>query len=126
MNVLMLFSIFSVPAVAHHSTAMFDPQAERVFTGVVTKFAYINPHSWLYVDIKNEDGTVTNWGFEVGAAPRLRRMGVSPSFWKKGDLVRVRAYPLKNGRPAGSLRGAITSEGKTFRDVEDLTAPTND
>jgi hypothetical protein len=122
--VLMLSGMLFVPAIAHHSTAMFDHNDERSITGVVTKFDYINPHSWIFIEVTNDDGTVTNWGFGMSAASRLRRMRLSPGNWKKGDLITVKFYPLKDGRPAGALLGVINSDGKTFRDVEGLTAPT--
>ena len=110
-------------AIAHHSSAMFDDQVELTLTGVVTRFDYLNPHSWLYVAVTEEDGTVTEWGFEMSAPPLLRRAGVAPSAWQAGDLVRVKTHPLKDGRPAGSLRGIIKSDGSTYRDTEGLEAP---
>ncbi len=55
--VLMLSGMLFVPAIAHHSTAMFDHNDERSITGVVTKFDYINPHSWIFIDVTNDNGT---------------------------------------------------------------------
>lgn len=110
-------------AAAHHSAAMFDDQKELVLTGTVTKFEYVNPHSWLYVDVENEDGTVTAWGFELDAPPRLRRLGISPHFWEPGERVTVVTHPLKSGRPAGSLVGAVSADGQTFGEADDLEPP---
>jgi len=59
---------------------------------------------------------VTSWG-------SFRREGVSPSFWKEGDRVTVRTNPLIDGRPAGNMRGAITSDGQTYGDTRGLKAP---
>ena len=115
--------LFAFPAIAHHSTAMFDNTKELVMTGTVTRFDFINPHSWLYIDIKDAEGTVTNWGFEFSASSRLRRVGHSPKFWKAGDLITVKAYAIKDGRPVGALRGAITKEGVTYNNIEGLSAP---
>ena len=111
------------PATAHHSAAMFDDQTELTLTGVVTRFDYLNPHAWLYVNVKNDDDTFTEWGFELSAPPRLRRQGISPNFWKEGDAVTVRTRPLKDGRPAGSLSGAINAAGKTFGNANGLEQP---
>ena len=108
------------PAVAHHSGAMFDDRLMLELSGTVTHFDYVNPHSWLYVDIDNDDGTVTEWGFELDAPPRLRRVGISPNFWREGDRVSVRTRPLKDGRPAGYLVGAISDQGKTFGNATGL------
>ncbi len=110
-------------ATAHHSSAMFDAKVELTLTGVVTRFDYLNPHSWLYVDVTLDDGTVTQWGFELDAPPLLRRRGVSPSFWEAGDLVTVRTRPLKDGRPAGALRGMIKADGTTFGNATGLAPP---
>jgi hypothetical protein len=99
---------------------MFEDQVVRTLSGTVTRFDYVNPHSWLYVSVKAEDGSVTEWGFELDAPPRLRRVGVSPTFWKAGDKLTVKTRPLRDGRPAGFLVGAIAESGKTFGDVSGL------
>ena len=118
------FVLLSGSALAHHSAAMFDSEVELTLTGVVTKFDYLNPHSWLYINVTEEDGSVTEWGFEMSAPPLLRRAGIAPSTWQTGDLVRVKTNPLKDGRPAGSLRGIIKADGSSYRDTEGLEAPT--
>jgi len=104
----------SMPVLAHHSGAMFEDELTLTLTGAVTHFEYVNPHSWLYVNVENDDGSVTEWGFELDAPPRLRRLGVSPKFWQAGDAVTVRTRPLKDGRPAGLLVGAVSDDGRTF------------
>lgn len=110
-------------ALAHHSAAMFDDQIELTLSGTVTRFDYVNPHSWLYVEVENDDGTMTEWGFELDAPPRLRRLGVSPAHWQSGDRVTVKTNPLKDGRPAGHLVGAITRDGRTFGNTGGIAAP---
>ena len=75
--------------------------------------------------IENDDGTHTEWGFELGAPPRLRRSGISPNFWQEGDALTLKTNPLKDGRPAGSLRGAINAAGKTFGNTDGLQPPTD-
>lgn len=109
-----------VPAAAHHSAAMFDFEQEIRLEGTVTRFDYLNPHSWLYINVENDDGSITEWGFELDAPPRLRRIGVSPRFWEPGDQVIVKTNPLKDGRPAGHLAGALNSDGGTFGNAEGL------
>lgn len=104
----------SFPAAAHHSGAMFDPEVVLTLKGTVTRFDYVNPHSWLYINVANDDGTYTEWGFELDAPPRLRRVGVSPNFWQEGDSITVKTNPLKDGRPAGHLVGAVTGAGREF------------
>lgn len=110
----------SSAALAHHSAAMFNHEVVLTLKGTVTRFEYVNPHSWLYVNVENDDGSVTEWGFELDAPPRLRRIGISPNFWQPGDVVTVKTNPLHDGRPAGSLAGAVSADGKTFGNVEGI------
>lgn len=110
----------SVPVLAHHSGAMFEDELTVTLTGEVTHFDYVNPHSWLYVNVENDDGSVTEWGFELDAPPRLRRLGISPRFWEAGDKVTVRTRPLKDGRPAGLLVGALSDSGRAFGNTSGL------
>ncbi|HEY5666557.1 MAG TPA: DUF6152 family protein [Gammaproteobacteria bacterium] len=119
--VAVLIGAVSMPALSHHSGAMFEDRLTLELTGTVTHFDYVNPHSWLYVNIENEDGTITEWGFELDAPPRLRRIGVSPNFWREGDRVTVRTRPLKDGRPAGFLVGAVSDQDRTFGNSDGLS-----
>ena len=67
-----------VPALAHHSAiAEYDLEKPVKVTGTVTRVEWSNPHIWFYVDVKNADGTVTNWGFSGGAPGVLQRRGIS-------------------------------------------------
>ena len=109
-----------MPASAHHSFAMFDFEQVLTLEGTVTQFNYVNPHSWLYVNVENDDGTVTQWGFELGAPPLLRRQGISPRYWEPGDRIKIKTNPTKDGSPVGTLAGALSSEGQAFGDTEGL------
>jgi hypothetical protein len=120
---LAVLALAGAPAVAHHSGAMFDAEVLLTLQGTVTRFDYVNPHSWLYVNVANDDGTFTEWGFELDAPPRLRRLGVSPNFWHGGDSITLKTNPLKDGRPAGHLVGAVTVAGRTFGDTAGIAAP---
>lgn len=110
-------------ALAHHSAAMFDDEVEMELTGVVTEFNYLNPHSWLYVEVTDEDGSATTWGFETDDPSRLRRQGVTPTYWQPGDRVTVITNPLRDGRPAGHLVGALKADGVSFGNVVGLVPP---
>lgn len=115
-----LFTAVGPLAYAHHSAAMFDRKVTLTLNGTVKRFDYVNPHSWLYVDVSNADGTTTEWGFELDAPPRLRRIGVSPNFWQPGDSIKLKTNPLVDGRPAGLLAGAVSAAGKQFGEVSGL------
>lgn len=119
--VLLLGSALTERARAHHSGAMFEDTRTLELSGTVTRFDYLNPHSWLYINVVGEDGKVTEWGFELDSPTRLRRIGVSPTHWQQGDRVMVRTRPLKDGRPAGFLVGAVSSQGRTFGQANGLT-----
>ena len=73
----------AVPVLAHHSfAAEFDAKKPVKLSGTVTKMEWINPHAWIYIDVKNTDGTVTNWMVEAGAPNALLRRG-----WTKNSLL---------------------------------------
>ncbi|PYS47958.1 MAG: hypothetical protein DMG13_26585 [Acidobacteria bacterium] len=72
----------SVPVAAHHAfAAEFDVDRPVKVRGTVTKVEWVNPHAWLYVDVKDPDGSVVNWRFELGAPNSLFRLG-----WKKDTI----------------------------------------
>lgn len=101
------------PAAAHHSSAMFDDQKLIEVTGVIREFQYTNPHSWLLVDVTNEDGSVTTWGFEAEGPTTLMRAGIRKSDLSPGTEITIRGNPMKDGRPAAAWVDAVV-DGKTI------------
>ena len=94
--------IFPVALVeAHHSGEMFEAEKTVSLTGVVKEFRYINPHSWLIVDIDNDDGSTTTWGFEAEGPADLMRGAVRKGDLPPGARITVTARPMRDGRPAG-------------------------
>jgi hypothetical protein len=82
---------------AHHSAAAeFDTSRPVVLNGKVTKVAWMNPHVFLWVDVMDASGKVTNWELESAAPNYLLRLGWSKHSIKAGDAVTIRAYPAKD------------------------------
>jgi hypothetical protein len=99
-------------AAAHHSFTMFDRSVEKVVTGTVVRWAFNSPHSWLYLNIKHEDGTETLWSFEGSAPPSLLQRGITGSTFEPGDTVTILYCPLRDGRPGGGLGWARLGDGR--------------
>src|ERR1035438_1267491 len=75
--VLLTILITALPVMAHHSfAAEYDATKPLKVTGIVTKVEWQNPHIWFYVDVKDENGKVTNWAFSGGAPGQLMRRGI--------------------------------------------------
>jgi hypothetical protein len=106
----------SAPALAHHAfAAEFDATQPIDVKGVVTKAKWVNPHSWLWFDVKNADGTVTNWSVEFGAPNALAARGLDKNTLKVGDEVHVQGYRSKNGGPFGYSVIVTLGDGRVFQ-----------
>jgi len=87
---------------AHHSfAAAFDENKPVNLQGIVTKVELVNPHSWIWIDVTNEDGSVTNWGLEGGPPVNLFRNGVTKDTLPVGSEIKVFAYQAKSGESKG-------------------------
>ena len=101
-------------ALAHHSfAAEFDESKGVKMTGTVTKVEWTNPHIWFFMDVKGEDGAVTNWGFEMASPSQLLRAGWKRDSMKLGDVVTVEAKRARDGSDhANAQNVTLVSTGK--------------
>lgn len=98
----------AAPSAAHHGfAAEYDTSKTIKLTGTVTKFEWTNPHAWFFIDVKNDDGTVTNWGFEMSSPNVLYRKGWTRTSMKLGDAVTVEAFRTRDGSHNGNAQ-AVT------------------
>ena len=109
--ILIALLLTSLAASAHHSFAMFDRSVEKVVTGTVVRWAFNNPHSWLYVNVKNKDGSETLWGFEGSSPTALLQRGITGTTMEPGNTITVLYCPLKDGRPGGGLGWVRLADG---------------
>ena len=108
-----LAAAFARPALAHHSfAAEFDANAPVVLKGTITKMEWINPHSWIHVEVKNPDGTVTEWMVEGGTPNTLFRRGFTREAVKAGMEITVEGYRAKNGANRANGRDLILADGR--------------
>jgi hypothetical protein len=98
--------MFAVPVTAHHSVAgEFDPDNPVTLTGTVTKLEWTNPHSRLYFDVTDPDGSVTNWNVELAARNVLERMGWNFTSLKVGQKITVTGDQARSGAKMINVRG---------------------
>jgi hypothetical protein len=105
--------VSAIPAFAHHSfAAEYDASKPVSVTGVVRKVEWQNPHIWFYVDVKDENGKVTNWGFSGGPPGMLSRRGITKDVLKVGDVIKVEGFRAKDGSNNGSGGNVTFADGR--------------
>jgi hypothetical protein len=99
---------------AHHSfAAEYDGNKPVKVSGVVTKVEWTNPHIWFYVDVKDDQGKVTNWGFSAGPPGVLQRRGISRDAMKKGDVIVVEGFRARDGSNNASGGRVTFADGRS-------------
>jgi len=92
----------AVPAGAHHSfAAAFDETKNITLQGKVTKVELVNPHAWIWLDVKGADGKVVNWGIEGGPPTNLLRNGITKASLPVGTEIKLTGFQAKSGETKG-------------------------
>lgn len=111
--ILAFLGMTAVPVFAHHAfSAEFDVKKPVTVKGTVTKIEWMNPHAWIYVDVKTDSGATEAWQFETGAPIELLRRGWRKNDLKVGDEVTIQGVRAKDGTNTGSARLVTLPGGK--------------
>ena len=103
----------AIPALAHHAfAAEFDSKKPLKLRGTVAKVELINPHSWIHIDVKNADGTMTRWMIEGGTPNTLLRRGFTKNSLPVGTEILVDGYQAKDGSNRANGRDLTFADGK--------------
>jgi hypothetical protein len=106
----------ALPVAAHHSFAMFDAAKTVTVQGTVKEFHWTNPHSWIFVNVQDNEGQLTEWAIELGSPAGLARRGWAPKTLTPGMNVKVVIRPLKDGKPGGQFLSVTLPDGTQLGD----------
>jgi len=112
---VVLWAAAGLPVAAHHAfAAEFDAKKPIKIRGTVSKMEWINPHAWIHVDVKKDDGTVDEWMIETGTPNTLLRRGFTRESLKVGQEVIVDGYQSKDGSLRANGRDITLPNGQTL------------
>lgn len=106
--------LIAIPVLAHHSfDAEFDRTKSVTLQGTVVQFEFINPHSWIHLDVKDASGKVERWRAETGNPGSLLRRGWKKDSLKAGDVIVIEGFRAKNGSPTANAVSVKFADGRT-------------
>jgi hypothetical protein len=119
--VVVFTSMLTQPARAHHSHGNYVETFTDI-EGVVKEVHLVNPHSWIYIEVKGPDGRLLRWSLEASSRNALERIGVTHEYIKAGDTIKVRCHPLRDGS-RGCLLGFIKGRDGSVKDFDASNVP---
>jgi hypothetical protein len=114
--------VFVVPAASHHSHGNYMTEKFIDLQGVVKEVHLVLPHSWVYLEVKNDKGETEVWSLEATGRVQLSEMGVTREYIKAGDTVKVRCHPLRDNS-TGCLLGFLKARDGSVKDWDGTNAP---
>jgi hypothetical protein len=110
----------SASGFAHHGNSAYDETARVPIKGVVTEFVWVNPHSQIYLDVKDKNGKIVHWAIETNSPGILSRAGWTRRSLKAGDEVTIILCPAKNNAPVAYIGSGDPGTKVTFSDGREL------
>jgi hypothetical protein len=107
-------AIYAIPAVAHHSFAMFDASKTVTLEGSVKEFQWTNPHAWIMLNVANQQGQAEQWAIELNGPSGLARDGWKPKTLTPGMNVAVTIHPLRDGTNGGQFLNVKLPDGSSM------------
>jgi len=104
-------AMFAIPALAHHSFAMFDAGKQETLNGTVKEFQWTNPHAWILLNVANPQGQADVWAIELNGPSGLARDGWKPKTLTPGMNVSVTIHPLHDGTNGGQFLNVKLPDG---------------
>src|SRR3989442_11884077 len=118
--ILMSMLLLASAAIAHHAyTAEFDTTKPVKLSGVLTKVEWSNPHIWIYLEVKDDNGKVTNWGFSASPPGMLQRRGITRNSLKLGEVLTISGHRAKDGSNNASGNVVTFADGRDARIGQD-------
>src|SRR5215467_5249720 len=113
---LIALALFTSGLFAHHGNSAYDETARVPIQGTVTEFVWVNPHSQIYLDVKDSSGKVVNWGVDTNSPGILTRAGWTRRSLKAGDEITIILCPAKNGQPVAYIGSGDPGTKVIFKD----------
>ena len=121
LSAILAASMLTQSARAHHSHGNYVETFTDI-EGVVKDVHLVNPHSWIYIEVKGPDGRMLRWSLEASSRNALERIGVTHEYIKAGDTIKARCHPLRDGS-RGCLLGFIKGRDGSVKDFDASNVP---